>query len=220
MPEKAEEQAAQLLEMAIENFKSAGQVGRTGHRAPDERGRGRLLHREHPGGPGRHPRSPAGRHQERAPSGAWPGWSPAPPCATPARTCTRVAVAKELIKRDILVLSMGCGNGAMQVAGLCLPEAAELAGPGLKGLCESLGVPPVLSYGTCTDTGRIADLMAAISAAPGRRARSRPAGRRLRARVHGAEGHHRRRLRAGVRPVHLRQSRSRPSPARPTWSSC
>jgi carbon-monoxide dehydrogenase catalytic subunit len=78
-----------------------------------------------------------------------------------------VAVAKELIKRDILVLSMGCGNGAMQVAGLCLPEAAGLAGPGLKGLCEKLGVPPVLSYGTCTDTGRLADLLASVSSALG-----------------------------------------------------
>jgi len=78
-----------------------------------------------------------------------------------------VRVAKELIARDILVLSMGCGNGAVQVAGLCSPEAAELAGPGLRGLCEALGVPPVLSYGTCTDTGRIADLLAAISSALG-----------------------------------------------------
>jgi anaerobic carbon-monoxide dehydrogenase catalytic subunit len=78
-----------------------------------------------------------------------------------------VRVAKELIKRDILVLSMGCGNGAAQVAGLCSPEAKEFAGPGLKGLCEALGVPPVLSYGTCTDTGRIADLLAAVSAALG-----------------------------------------------------
>ncbi|MCJ7652248.1 MAG: anaerobic carbon-monoxide dehydrogenase catalytic subunit, partial [Actinobacteria bacterium] len=78
-----------------------------------------------------------------------------------------VAVAKELIKRDILVLSMGCGNGAMQVAGLCAPEAAGLAGPGLRGLCEKLGVPPILSYGTCTDTGRLADLLAAVSSALG-----------------------------------------------------
>jgi carbon-monoxide dehydrogenase catalytic subunit len=78
-----------------------------------------------------------------------------------------VRVAKELIARDILVLSMGCGNGGVQVAGLCSPEAAELAGPGLRGLCEALGVPPVLSYGTCTDTGRIADLLAAISGALG-----------------------------------------------------
>lgn len=78
-----------------------------------------------------------------------------------------VAVAKELIKRDILVLSMGCGNAAMQVAGLCSPEAKDLAGPGLKKLCGALGVPPVLSYGTCTDTGRIADLIAALSQALG-----------------------------------------------------
>lgn len=78
-----------------------------------------------------------------------------------------VAVAKELIKRDLLVLSMGCGNGAMQVAGLCSPQAKELAGSGLKAVCDKLGVPPVLSYGTCTDTGRVADLIAAVSSALG-----------------------------------------------------
>jgi carbon-monoxide dehydrogenase catalytic subunit len=78
-----------------------------------------------------------------------------------------VRVAKELIKRDMLVLSMGCGNGAMQVAGLCSPEAKEFAGPGLRNLCEKLNIPPVLSYGTCTDTGRLADLLAAVSAALG-----------------------------------------------------
>jgi carbon-monoxide dehydrogenase catalytic subunit len=78
-----------------------------------------------------------------------------------------VAVARELIKRDILVLSMGCGNAALQVAGVCSLEAKEYAGPGLKGLCEKLRVPPVLSYGTCTDTGRLADLLAAISNAMG-----------------------------------------------------
>ena len=78
-----------------------------------------------------------------------------------------VRMAKELIKRDILVLSMGCGNAAMQVAGLCAPEAKEFAGPGLKSICAGLGVPPVLSFGTCTDTGRLADLVAAISHALG-----------------------------------------------------
>lgn len=78
-----------------------------------------------------------------------------------------VAIAKELIKRDLLVLSMGCGNAAMQVAGLCAPEAKSLAGSGLKAVCDTLGVPPVLSYGTCTDTGRVADLIGAVSAALG-----------------------------------------------------
>ena len=78
-----------------------------------------------------------------------------------------IRMAKELIKRDILVLGMGCGNAALQVGGLCLPEAKDLAGPGLRAVCEALGVPPVLSYGTCTDTGRCADLVAAVSQALG-----------------------------------------------------
>jgi carbon-monoxide dehydrogenase catalytic subunit len=78
-----------------------------------------------------------------------------------------IRIATELIKRDILVLSMGCGNGALQVAGLCSPEATEFAGAGLKGFCASLNIPPVLSYGTCTDTGRLADLLATISNALG-----------------------------------------------------
>jgi carbon-monoxide dehydrogenase catalytic subunit len=78
-----------------------------------------------------------------------------------------VNVARELIKRDILVLSLGCGNAAMQVAGLCDTEAKELAGPGLKAVCEALGAPPVLSFGTCTDTGRLADLIGAVSEALG-----------------------------------------------------
>jgi len=78
-----------------------------------------------------------------------------------------VNVVKELIKRDILVLSMGCGNGAVQVAGLCAPEAKKHAGPGLNKICTALGVPPVLSFGTCTDTGRCADLVGAIAGALG-----------------------------------------------------
>ncbi|VAX29060.1 Similar to carbon monoxide dehydrogenase CooS subunit, partial [hydrothermal vent metagenome] len=78
-----------------------------------------------------------------------------------------VAVAKELIKRDILVLSAGCGNAALQVAGMQTLEAQELAGEGLKSVCKTLGMPPVLSFGTCTDTGRIAVLVTAIADALG-----------------------------------------------------
>ncbi|MEJ2293149.1 MAG: carbon monoxide dehydrogenase, partial [Candidatus Lokiarchaeota archaeon] len=54
-----------------------------------------------------------------------------------------------------------------QVAGLCSLKAKDYAGPGLKALCEKLEIPPVLSYGTCTDTGRIADLVGAVSKALG-----------------------------------------------------
>lgn len=78
-----------------------------------------------------------------------------------------VAVTKELIKRDILVLSAGCGNAATQVAGLNSVEAQKLAGAGLRGVCEALGVPPVLSFGTCTDCGRLALLVGAVADALG-----------------------------------------------------
>ncbi|MGC9318419.1 MAG: anaerobic carbon-monoxide dehydrogenase catalytic subunit [Armatimonadota bacterium] len=78
-----------------------------------------------------------------------------------------VGVAEELVKRDILVLSAGCGNGATQVAGLNSLEAQELAGEGLRGVCKTLGIPPVLSFGTCTDCGRLALLVGAVADALG-----------------------------------------------------
>lgn len=78
-----------------------------------------------------------------------------------------VAVAKELIKRDVLVLSAGCGSAATQVAGLNSLEAQALAGPGLRSVCEALGVPPVLAFGTCTDTGRLGLLVGAVADALG-----------------------------------------------------
>lgn len=74
-----------------------------------------------------------------------------------------VTIAKELIKRDILILSMGCGNAALQVAGLTSLEAIEQSGEGLKKVCKALGIPPVLSFGTCTDVGRAAYLVKLIA---------------------------------------------------------
>ncbi|MFY9174891.1 MAG: anaerobic carbon-monoxide dehydrogenase catalytic subunit [Peptococcia bacterium] len=74
-----------------------------------------------------------------------------------------INLAHELIKRDILVVAAGCGNQGLEVAGFCSPEAMELAGEGLKGVCQTLGIPPVLSFGTCTDTGRISMLVTALA---------------------------------------------------------
>ncbi|MGC8937060.1 MAG: anaerobic carbon-monoxide dehydrogenase catalytic subunit [Candidatus Methanomethylicaceae archaeon] len=76
-----------------------------------------------------------------------------------------VNMARELIRRDILVLSMGCGNAALQVAGLCSPEACKMAGEGLRSLCKQLGIPPVLSFGTCADTGRLSILVSEVAKA-------------------------------------------------------
>jgi carbon-monoxide dehydrogenase catalytic subunit len=74
-----------------------------------------------------------------------------------------VNITKELIKRDILVVAGGCGNHGLEVAGLCNLDAVELAGDGLKGVCKALNIPPVLSFGTCTDTGRMSMLVTALA---------------------------------------------------------
>ncbi|MBH1940836.1 anaerobic carbon-monoxide dehydrogenase catalytic subunit [Mobilitalea sibirica] len=74
-----------------------------------------------------------------------------------------VNLTKQLIKRDILVVAGGCGNHGLEVAGMCNLDAIDEAGDGLKGVCKALGIPPVLSFGTCTDTGRISMLVTALA---------------------------------------------------------
>jgi len=74
-----------------------------------------------------------------------------------------VNLTRQLIKKDILVVSGGCGNHALEVAGLCCLDAREMAGEGLKEVCGMLKIPPVLSFGTCTDTGRISMLVTALA---------------------------------------------------------
>jgi carbon-monoxide dehydrogenase catalytic subunit len=66
-----------------------------------------------------------------------------------------VELVKELIKNDILVVQTGCSQISLAKAGLCTPEAANFAGPGLKEVCEAVGMPPVLGMGACIDNSRI-----------------------------------------------------------------
>ncbi len=65
------------------------------------------------------------------------------------------ALTKELIAKDILVLTAGCSSGGLENIGLMTPEAAELAGPNLKAVCKELGIPPVLNFGPCLAIGRL-----------------------------------------------------------------
>jgi carbon-monoxide dehydrogenase catalytic subunit len=66
-----------------------------------------------------------------------------------------VALTRELIARDIIVLTAGCSSGGIENCGLMIPDAAELAGPGLKAVCRQLGIPPVLNFGPCLAIGRL-----------------------------------------------------------------
>jgi len=62
---------------------------------------------------------------------------------------------RELIANNILVLTTGCGAINAARAGLLVPEAAEMAGSGLREVCEALGMPPVLHMGSCVDNSRL-----------------------------------------------------------------
>ena len=66
-----------------------------------------------------------------------------------------VDLVKELISRDIIVLTAGCSSGGIENCGLMTPEAAKLAGPKLRAVCEKLNIPPVLHFGPCLAIGRL-----------------------------------------------------------------
>jgi carbon-monoxide dehydrogenase catalytic subunit len=67
-----------------------------------------------------------------------------------------IAMVKELIKNDVLVLQTGCSAMACAKVGLLTPEAAaKYAGEGLASVCETVGIPPVLHMGACVDNSRI-----------------------------------------------------------------
>lgn len=77
-------------------------------------------------------------------------------------------LTSELIKRDILVLKTGCAAQASAKAGKLTPETALAeAGPGLREICETVGIPPVLHMGSCVDNSRILEAATHIVAEGG-----------------------------------------------------
>lgn len=78
-----------------------------------------------------------------------------------------VGLAKELIKRDILVLATGCVTTAAGKAGLLVPEGGTMAGDRLQQTCAALNIPPVLHFGSCVDNSRVIHLCGMIADALG-----------------------------------------------------
>jgi anaerobic carbon-monoxide dehydrogenase catalytic subunit len=78
-----------------------------------------------------------------------------------------VGLTTRLIANDILVLDTGCVSVAHAKAGLKTMKALDLAGPGLKEVCQALGIPPVLHVGSCVDNVRILVLVSALANALG-----------------------------------------------------
>ncbi|MFZ5518332.1 MAG: anaerobic carbon-monoxide dehydrogenase catalytic subunit [Candidatus Zhuqueibacterota bacterium] len=72
-------------------------------------------------------------------------------------------LTRELIQNNILVLKTGCAAIASAKEGMLTPEAAlEVAGHGLREVCEAVGIPPILHMGSCVDNSRILEAGAEI----------------------------------------------------------
>ncbi|MBZ0275709.1 MAG: anaerobic carbon-monoxide dehydrogenase catalytic subunit, partial [Anaerolineae bacterium] len=72
-------------------------------------------------------------------------------------------VTRELLKQDVLIVQTGCGAIASAKLGLLLGEAGlDQVGSGLREVCETIGIPPVLHMGSCVDNTRILTVLTQI----------------------------------------------------------
>jgi carbon-monoxide dehydrogenase catalytic subunit len=84
---------------------------------------------------------------------------------------SHATIAKELMKRNVLIIATGCAAGACAQAGLLVPEASQNVGKNLKNVLNILGkmaglekpLPPVLFFGSCVDNSRAITLITAIA---------------------------------------------------------
>ncbi len=77
-------------------------------------------------------------------------------------------LVREFLKNDVLVVETGCGAIASAKEGLLLGEAGlEYAGPGLREVCEAVGMPPVLHLGSCVDNTRILTVLTQMASEGG-----------------------------------------------------
>jgi anaerobic carbon-monoxide dehydrogenase catalytic subunit len=72
-------------------------------------------------------------------------------------------VTEELLKQDVLIVQTGCGAIASAKLGLLTGEAGlDHVGPGLREVCQAIGIPPVLHMGSCVDNTRILTVLTQI----------------------------------------------------------
>jgi len=152
----AAEDAERIVKMAIDNFKNRGaEVMIPQHKSPIVAGFGVESTEYHLGGSFR------GTYytlNDNIINGRVRGVAGVVGCnnARTQHNRDHIAICKELIKNDVLVLTTGCTAIACAMEGLLMPEAAAVhAGPGLAEVCETVGIPPVLHLGSCVDNSRI-----------------------------------------------------------------
>ena len=78
------------------------------------------------------------------------------------------AITEALLKQDVLVVETGCSAIASAKLGFLLGDAAlDRVGPGLREVCETIGIPPVLHMGSCVDNTRILTVLTQMVAEGG-----------------------------------------------------
>ncbi len=158
---KALECAKQIVKTAIENFPNRGrEIMIPPHKADLIAGFSYEAINYHLGGTFRGSYAPL---NENIINGRIRGVAGLVGCnnARTSHDARHLTIVKELLKRDVLVLTTGCSAIACAKAGLLTPEAARVyCGPGLAEICEVVGIPPVLHMGSCIDNSRI--LLAAV----------------------------------------------------------
>ena len=152
----AMEDAKKIIKIAIDNFENRGaDVMIPTHKAPQVAGFGVEAIQYHLGGTFR------GSYytlNDNIINGRIRGVAGVVGCNN-ARTRHNeghIAVVKELLKNDVIVITTGCNGIACAMEGLLTPESASVfCGPGLAEVCETVGIPPVLHVGSCVDNSRI-----------------------------------------------------------------
>lgn len=165
-PENAAAQAAEIVELAIENFKRRGEVYIPPYELNLVTGFTHDSVRYILGGTYRGGYRPL---VDNVVNGRIKGICAMVGCTNPRIRAGEMhaQVVRELIANDVLVLSTGCAAINCAKEGLLVPEAAEMAGPGLREVCEAVGIPPVLHFGSCVDNSRLLEAACTLVQAGG-----------------------------------------------------
>jgi carbon-monoxide dehydrogenase catalytic subunit len=159
--------AKEILKKAIDNFKNRGQT-----RIPDVRqnlipGFSHEYINYMLGGTYRASFRPL---NDAIISGRMRGVAAVVGCNNPRSTqdYLHTYVTSELLKQDVLIVETGCSAIANAKLGLLLGEAGlDQVGPGLREVCEAVGIPPVLHMGSCVDNSRILTVLTQMVAEGG-----------------------------------------------------
>ena len=160
-PENAVSRAEEIVALAIENFKRRGEVYIPPHTLDLVAGFTHESVRYTLGGTYRGSYRPL---VDNIVNGRIKGICAVVGCTNPRLRAGEMhaQVVRELIANDVLVLSTGCAAINCAKEGLMVPEAASLAGPGLREVCEAVGIPPVLHFGSCVDNSRLLEAVCAL----------------------------------------------------------